>query len=204
VIFRLGYGKFHFLFAGDLNEEAEFELAAEHQMGEVDLNAEVLKVPHHGSADFLPQFIRAVAPVVSVISSGDENSRKEYIHPRASLVGSLGRYSRVSEPLIFVTELVAFFQTEGFVRREFHKIDAKGELLLKGSKAQVDERLRKLGSFFSFSRTAYGIVRVRTDGERLLVFTNSGQADLKEAYAFRMLAGDGGADEVKPDEVKMV
>jgi hypothetical protein len=45
---------------------------------------------------------------------------------------------------------------------------------------------------------------VRTDGERLLVFTNSGQADLKEAYAFRMLKGEGGADEVKPGEVRMV
>jgi len=204
VIFRLEYGKFHFLFAGDLNEEAEFELSAEHQAGEIDLNAEVFKVPHHGSADFLPQFIRAVAPVVSVISSGDENSRKEYIHPRAPLVGSLGRYSRVSEPLIFVTELVAFFKTEGFVKREFHKVDQKGELLLKSGKAQVDEKLKKMKSFFGFSRTAYGIVRVRTDGERLLVFTNSGQADLKEAYAFRMLTGEGGVDEVRADEVRMV
>lgn len=203
VIFRLGYGKFHFLFAGDLNEEAEFELAAEHQMGEVDLSSEVFKVPHHGSADFLPQFIRGVAPVLSVISSGDENSRKEYIHPRAPLLGSLGRYSRIYEPLIFVTELVAFFETVGAVRREFHKIDKDDELVLKSGKAQVDDKLRKAQNFY-FNRSVYGIVHVRTDGERLLVYTDSARADLKEAYAYRMLKGEDGVDEVKPDEVRMV
>lgn len=204
VIFRLTYGKFHFLFAGDLNEEAEFELAAEHNAGEVSLGAEVFKVPHHGSADFLPEFIRGVSPVISVISSGDESERKEYIHPRAPLVGSLGRYSRVDEPLIFVTELVAFFKKEDWVKREFHKVDEKDELILKGGKAQFEEKIRKLSRFFAFSRAAFGIVRVRTDGERLLVFTNSGQADLKEAYAFSMQAVAGAVDQVTPEEVTMV
>jgi hypothetical protein len=41
-------------------------------------------------------------------------------------------------------------------------------------------------TFFAFSRAAFGIVMVRTDGERLLVYTNSAQATMKEAYAFRM------------------
>lgn len=203
VIFRLGYGKFHFLFAGDLNEEAEFELAAENQMGEVDLSSEVFKVPHHGSADFLPQFIGGVAPVLSVISSGDENSRKEYIHPRAPLLGSLGRHSRIQEPLIFVTELVAFFETVGYVRQEFHKVDKDDELVMKKGKAQINEIIRKAQNFY-FNRSVYGIVHVRTDGDRLLVFTDSARADLKEAYAYRMLKGEGGLDEVKPDTVRMV
>ncbi|MDO8303515.1 MAG: hypothetical protein Q7T18_09760, partial [Sedimentisphaerales bacterium] len=202
IIFRLGYGKFHFLFAGDLNEESEFELAAEHHQGEINLDSEVFKVPHHGSADFFPEFMRAVSPVVSVISSGDESARKEYIHPRATLVGSLGYYSRIREPLIFVTELVAFFKVEDYVTREFHKLNDKGELKLKAGKALIDEKAKQLGRFFAFSRTAFGIVRVRTDGDRLLVFTNSGQADLKEAYAFRMQAGADGKDEVIPEKVK--
>jgi hypothetical protein len=51
--------------------------------------------------------VQAVSPVVSVVSSGDENARKDYIHPRATLVGALGKWSRVPEPLVFVTELVA-------------------------------------------------------------------------------------------------
>ena len=41
---------------------------------------------------------------------------------------------------------------------------------------------------FAFSRVALGLVTVRTDGDRLLVCTNSGRTDLKEAYATSRLA----------------
>jgi hypothetical protein len=47
----------------------------------LSLAGEVFKVPHHGSADFSPAMFEAVRPVVSVVSSGDECTFKEYIHP---------------------------------------------------------------------------------------------------------------------------
>ena len=127
--------------------------------------------------------LRAVAPVVSVVSSGDESAQQEYIHPRATLVGSLGKYSRpgLEQPLIFVTEMVAFFQTEGWVRPEFHKLD-DGVAVVEDGVAVIDTAAEP--SFFAFSRAAFGIVKVRTDGVRLLIWTNSGQTALKEAYAF--------------------
>jgi beta-lactamase superfamily II metal-dependent hydrolase len=174
VVFRLEYGNWSFLYAGDLNEQAERALEDAHDRGEVSLRSEVFKVPHHGSADFSPRFFEAVSPVVSVVSSGDESARKEYIHPRATLMSAIGKHARGAEPLTFVTELVAFFQTEGWVNR--------------------DDRRRH--PFFAFSRSAFGLVRVRTDGERLLVSTNSGQTDLKEAYAYRMEGGEPVADPV--------
>jgi beta-lactamase superfamily II metal-dependent hydrolase len=188
VVLRVRYGAFKFLFAGDLNEESETELAEAHGRGELDLRSEVLKVPHHGSHDFLPGFMGAVSPVVSVVSSGDESARTEYIHPRATLMGALGRHSRVEEPLIFVTELVAFFERKGWVRPEFHEFleedEGEGAALVRDGRAVVNPEAG--GPFYAFERTAFGLVRVRTDGERLLVFTNSGQVDLKEAYAYRM------------------
>ena len=95
---RLSYGGFSFLFSGDLNDEASRTLAREHNRGNLNLRSEVLKVPHHGSADFSGAFIQAVSPIVSVVSSGDESARKEYIHPRATLMGALGKWSRVPEP----------------------------------------------------------------------------------------------------------
>jgi beta-lactamase superfamily II metal-dependent hydrolase len=183
VIFRLNYGRFNFLFTGDLNDEAGRALAAAHSQGELNLQSEVFKVPHHGSADFSGAFISAVAPVVSIISSGDESARKEYIHPRATIVGALGKHSRVEEPLIFVTELVAFFAVEGFVDPEFHKL-SKGKAVITNGEVILNAKAKK--RFFAFSRTAFGIVMVRTDGERLLVYTNSGQEKLKEAYAYRI------------------
>ncbi len=168
IVFRLSYGGFSYLFAGDLNDEASRILAAEHNKGSINLRSEVFKVPHHGSADFSGAFIQAVSPVVNVVSSGDENARKEYIHPRATLMGALGKWSRVPEPLIFVTELVAFFKIEGW------------------SRSVDDAKAKKNGDFFGFSRAAYGIVKTRTDGSRLFVYTDSGNVEMKEAYAYQL------------------
>lgn len=168
IVFRMTYGGISYLFSGDLNDEAGRFLTREHNGGKINLKADVFKVPHHGSADFSGAFIQAVAPVVSIISSGDENARKEYIHPRATLVGALGKWSRVPEPLVLVTELVAFFNVEDWARLTDSKKD------------------KKRGEFFAFSRTAFGMVKTRTDGERLLVCTNSGNLKMKEAYAYTL------------------
>jgi beta-lactamase superfamily II metal-dependent hydrolase len=168
IVFRLAYGGFSYLFCGDLNDEASRTIAQRHQAGAINVRSEVFKVPHHGSADFSGAFFQMVSPIISVVSSGDESARKEYIHPRATLIGALGRHSRVEEPLIFVTELVAFFAVEGWARLTDARKDAKR------------------GEFFGFSRSAYGIVKTRTDGRRMLVYTDSGKADMKEAYAYTL------------------
>ncbi|HEV2764897.1 MAG TPA: MBL fold metallo-hydrolase, partial [Pyrinomonadaceae bacterium] len=197
IVLRLSYGRVNFLFSGDLNDESGRALTAAHNRGEINLQAEVFKVPHHGSADFSGALLQAVAPVVSVISSGDDNARVEYIHPRATLVGALGRYSRLEEPLVFVTELVAFFNYEGLIRPEFHRLDAKDLCVIKDNAAVLNEKARK--QFIAFSRAAFGIVKIRTDGQRMLVYTNSGQSDLKEAYAYEV--DDKG--KVSPSPVRM-
>ncbi|MBI5858075.1 MAG: competence protein [Sphingobacteriales bacterium] len=172
VILRIKYGNVKFLFAGDLNEEAEDILVNKTKNGEPVLPAEVLKVPHHGSADFSNKFFEAVQPLVSIVSSGDESEAKEYIHPRATLMGVLGKYSRHDRPLVFVTELAAFFKYMGTAKS------------LEGND--------KGKNFYAFKRTSFGIINIRTDGSRLFVFTHSGQKDLKEAYAFE-IAADGTA-----------
>jgi hypothetical protein len=193
----VSYGCFNFLFTGDLNDEAGRVLAREHNRGEINLQSEVFKVPHHGSADFSGAFIQAVAPVISVVSSGDESARKEFIHPRATIMGALGKYGRVEEPLVFVTEMVAFFEMIGTVLPECHKMK-DGTIVLQNGEAVADKKALK--RFFAFKRSAFGLVMIRTDGVRLLVYTNSGQTDLKEAYAFQM--NDWGKPE--PAEVRKV
>lgn len=170
VVFRLVYGGFSYLFTGDLNDEASRFLTREHNAGRLNLRSDVFKVPHHGSADFSGAMLQAVSPIVSIISSGDESARKEYIHPRATLVGALGKWSRVPEPLIFVTELVAFFNVEGWSKLAEPKTETQ----------------KKRGDFFGFSRTAFGIVKTRTDGKRLFVYTDSGNVAMKEAYAYEL------------------
>lgn len=164
VVLRLTYGNVRILFAADLNEESEELLLATHG----DLQAEVLKVPHHGSADFSVRMLNAVSPVVSIVSSGDEDASKDYIHPRAVLVGALGRASRLDRPLILVTEMVAFLDN----------LNADEKKVAANAGITDAHRLAR--------KTQFGIVHVRTDGQRLLVVTRGANPDDIEAYAYRV------------------
>lgn len=163
IMFRLGYGNVRFLFTGDLNEESMERLRK--ALPTASLKAEILKTPHHGSADFNLDFLKQASPVVSLISSGDESEAKEYIHPRATLVAALGQASRSSPAIIFCTELAAFFEYRG-------KASANGGK-----------------PFEAFERKNWGITHVRTDGERVLAFTHSGKKQMNEAYRFTVSAG---------------
>jgi beta-lactamase superfamily II metal-dependent hydrolase len=176
VVLKITYGNVRFLFGADLNEESEESLLERSRLDNISLAAEVLKVPHHGSSDFSPRILEAIRPVVSVVSSGDENSAKEYIHPRSGLMGALGKYSRASveKPLVYVTEMVAFFQR--YSGR--HKV-------IKLTKAGKDGAQAYAG-FNAYSKSQFGIVHVRTDGERVLVATHSGKEDQKESYVFHV------------------
>lgn len=191
IVLKMKYGNVNFLFAGDLNNQSERMLTAEHNNKNLDLSTEIFKVPHHGSMDYSGAFLKAVNPLISVVSSGDESTKKEYIHPRATLMAALGKHSRTEEPVIFVTELVAFFNSEGYVIPECH-IMKDGNIKMQKGKPAVKKT--KKGKFFAFSRTAFGIVKIRTNGKRLLVYTNSGQDKLKEAYAYEVCEGG----EIKP------
>lgn len=180
VVLRLSHGNVSFLLGGDLNIDAERRLReAVDADPTLTLRSEILKVPHHGSHEFEPEFLAAVNAVVSIVSSGDENARKEYVHPRASLMAALGRASRGPEPLLFSTELSAFFAYRGGIIPERHK-DNSGTPLAKSKRKPF---------FFAHERLVFGAVRVRTDGERVLCAVESANARIKEAYAFTVDAG---------------
>jgi len=174
VVLKVSYGNVRFLLGGDLNEESEERLLAHSRERGDSLASEVLKVPHHGSADFSPRALEAIRPVVSVVSSGDETVAKEYIHPRAGLMGALGKYSRatVDRPLVYATEMVAFFRRVKTAYEKLPRPDKEGN------------REREMRN--AYEKKAFGIVHVRTDGERVLVATHSGKDNQKESYAFRV------------------
>ena len=191
IVLKLTYGNVRFLFGADLNEESEESLLERARADNISLAAEVLKVPHHGSADFSPRILEAIRPVVSVVSSGDENSAKEYIHPRSGLMGALGRYSRatVEKPLVYVTEMVAFFKRYPG-RNKVTALTASGK-----------DGKQLYSGFSAYSKSQFGIVHVRTDGTRVLVATHSGKEDQKESYVFHVdERGDIRFDE-KPDVI---
>ncbi len=71
---KITYGDFSVLYTGDLTTAGEMEF-----IKKTDVDADVLKVSHHGSkTSSAPEFIEAVSPVCSVISCGVSNT---YGHP---------------------------------------------------------------------------------------------------------------------------
>ncbi|MEO6205874.1 MAG: ComEC/Rec2 family competence protein, partial [Mycobacteriales bacterium] len=88
LVLRLEVGGLVVLLTGDVEPTAQSDLLASGQ----DLRADVLKVPHHGSAHQLPAFLEAVAPRVALTSVGADNT---YGHPSAKTLDLLtGRGAR--------------------------------------------------------------------------------------------------------------
>ena len=74
------------LFTGDISAEKEKELARLY-----DLNADILKVSHHGSKySSDSDFLKKVSPAVSVIEVG----KNSYGHPTKEALGRLANFSR--------------------------------------------------------------------------------------------------------------
>ena len=191
IAFRLTYGNVRFNFTGDLNQESMALMREKIQLDE--LEAEIVKAPHHGSADFDFKALKAMRPVVSLISSGDESADKEHIHPRATLVSALGKVSRGETGVVLCTELAAFFakRDHSHERRRIAKFYDGDQAITRAElrkfysanpRSREDEAA--LPSFFGFERTNFGIIHIRTDGERVLVFTHSGKEGMREAYRF--------------------
>ena len=191
VALRLTYGNVRFNLTGDLNQES-MQLMRE-RLKLRQLEAEVVKAPHHGSADFDFEALKAMKPVVSIISSGDESVSKEHIHPRATLVSALGKVCRGETGIVLCTELAAFFakRDHSHERKRIADFYVGDEVITRadlrefyGAVLRKAEDEKALPSYFGFERTNFGIIHIRTDGERVLVFTHSGKAGMREAYAF--------------------
>jgi competence protein ComEC len=83
LVVSLSFGAHRFLFAGDIEAHAEAALVKDAG----SLRANVLKVPHHGSAtSSSPELVRAVAPQLAIISAGAVN---RFGHPNPEVVARL-------------------------------------------------------------------------------------------------------------------
>jgi len=82
VVFRAERSGVRILMSGDVEIEAQQALLR----SGADLRADMLKVPHHGSAKDLPEFLAAVSPTVAVIGVGIGN---DYGHPSPELLDRL-------------------------------------------------------------------------------------------------------------------
>lgn len=188
---RITFGTVRLVLTGDMNK-ASMEMLRE-RLPLDRLEGEFVKAPHHGSHEFDLRALKATRPVVAAISSGDESTKAEYIHPRATLVAALGQSMRQDTGIVFSTELAAFFayRNECFTRAGLQEYfsDRATTSFTGAELAAMFSGVVKDGEpqpFYGFERTNFGIIHLRTDGERVLVFTHSGKHGLNEAYRFRM------------------
>jgi len=83
IVFKLNYKEVSILFTGDIEKEAE-KVLLEYN---ADLNADILKVSHHGSdTSTTEEFLKATDPKIAVISVGKNNS---FGHPANSVLERL-------------------------------------------------------------------------------------------------------------------
>ncbi len=93
VVLRVTYGRRRFLFMGDAEHQEEAWLLE--RLPEEALRADVLKLGHHGSRTSSgADFVRAVAPLVGLVSVGAGNS---YRHPSPEI---LERFAALQVPLL--------------------------------------------------------------------------------------------------------
>ena len=202
VVLRLTYGGVRMLLGGDLNIPAEklllrsimgkpvpekpSALPAYIQKARKKLEVDIAKSCHHGSADFSSLFLSAVNPIVTVISSGDD---EPHSHPRAETLGAIGVNSRGERPLIFSTELAR--SAKDAIRdpaNERRQLKAAHLSVLKAATAvntarsageKAEARKRKNAANKSFRRLVddtinrtvqvYGAIYVRTDGKDVVI-----------------------------------
>ncbi|WP_239617319.1 MBL fold metallo-hydrolase [Cohnella mopanensis] len=82
AVLRLSYGSNSFLFTGDAEKKSENDMIAAKQ----SLQADVLKVGHHGSVSSTNSaFLKAVSPKYAIISVG----KNSYGHPAATILNRL-------------------------------------------------------------------------------------------------------------------
>lgn len=202
VVLRLTYGNVRMLLGGDLNIPAE-KLLLKSIMGEdvpetktartryinearKKLEVDVAKSCHHGSADFSSLFLSAVNPIVTVISSGDD---EPHSHPRAETLGAIGVTSRGERPLIFSTELARSAKDairnplqERRQLKDAHKAVMKatadhGKATTAAKKAAAMKKKKAAEKAFrklvddTINRTVqvYGAIYVRSDGKNVVV-----------------------------------
>ena len=177
VVLRVDYGQARILLTGDLNTESQ-RLLLSAQPAE-EFTVDVAKGCHHGSDDIDLRFVRAMAARATVISSGDN---EDYAHPRPRILGASARYGREARaaggellpPLLYSTELA---RSVGLAFAAHARTLPEPKQSFEPGQLEVDFDASPTGTYRRLSwlpmatDLVYGLVNVRSDGQRILCAT---------------------------------
>lgn len=85
IVLKMTFGKFSYLFTGDATSQTEKKIISN------NIDVDVLKVGHHGSAySTTEEFLAKVTPTYAIISVGKDNN---YGHPATSTINRIKKYT---------------------------------------------------------------------------------------------------------------
>ncbi len=186
IVLRLDYGRVRVLLTGDLNRKAQRRLLEAMSGNRLEFACDVAKSCHHGSDDVSYEFLAAMKPSATIISSGDS---EQHAHPRPAIVSASAVTGNVKvdadelrTPLVFSTEISRSFRVgrmdsltlEGNVLDETKLRAAKASVGYKEVNAgdlKPASGIRRLAGAYVVTGVVYGLVNVRTDGNRILCAT---------------------------------
>lgn len=201
IILRLDYGRVRVLLTGDLNRASQRRLLEAYTGRRMEFACDVAKACHHGSADVSYEFLSTMSPAATVISSGDSES---HAHPRPSIVAAsaLAGHVRLEKdavvtPLVYSTEIsrsvrmgrithieaagvgLADDRLDGHATADVHFAEVgAGDLRAKRGR-------RRLAGSYVVAGMIYGLVNVRTNGERILCATLNEKKRTWDCQGFR-------------------
>lgn len=189
VLLRVDFGQTRMLLTGDLNAAAQKVLLDNYQGERLEFAADVAKACHHGSDDCSLDFLSAIGAGATVISSGDNET---HAHPRPAIVAAsavtghrIVEKDRLITPIVYSTEIARSVRIGRITA-----VRAGGAEVLNGaSNAEFDYAEVRAGALRPEKGTkkwpgvqavvgvVYGLVNVRTDGNRILCATlNEGES----------------------------
>ncbi|MEN6441263.1 MAG: MBL fold metallo-hydrolase [Syntrophobacter sp.] len=188
LLLRLDYGRSRILLTGDLNRDSQRSLLEDYAGNRIEFQCDVAKACHHGSDDVSYEFLSAMRAAATVICSGDNEGHD---HPRPAIVAASATAGyleisgdRIVTPLIYSTELARSINLgkptkaavagpgEDMVIRESElgRVSIEAQVMKVGDLHPTTET-RKLDSTYIVAGLIYGLVNVRTDGEKILCAT---------------------------------
>ncbi|GAL90013.1 ComEC/Rec2 family competence protein [Jejuia pallidilutea] len=197
VLLRLDYGRSRILLTGDLNKKSMQHIIASMQGDLIELAADVAKSCHHGSDDCSYEFLQYVNAAATVISSGDDET---HAHPRPNIVAASGAtgFKKIENdemvtPLIYSTEISRSLRMGDpyEVKQDDYKTPngALDVVLTDEAKTKIrythttsgalnpKDKIKSMSRLKVVDGIVYGLVNVRTDGNKILCATlNEGKS----------------------------
>lgn len=184
LLLRLDYGRARILLTGDLNSASQRQLLDDYTGDRIEFQCDVAKACHHGSDDVSYEFLSAMRPAATVISSGD-NEGHDHPRPRIVAASATTGYLEIADdkiitPLVYSTELarssnlgkplevtIAGPAGNVVVREAALNTVTVDVAVTKAGDLNPTRVERKLNNTYLVAGLIYGLVNVRTDGNKI-------------------------------------